>query len=249
MNKLLGYIFTPLHYIGFGLFLCIFHPIQWLTLRFGGYAAHKKAVDILNLFLVYTYYLIGSRVKFTNTHNLPVDRSIIFVANHQSVYDLPPLAWYLRKHHPKFVSKIELTRGIPSISFNLLHGGGANIDRKDPKQSISELIKFAGRMKEHTWSAFIFPEGTRSRNGEIKPFALAGVAALLKKVPNALVVPVAIRGPWKMTRYGSYPLSFGEELSWTVLAPIDPGNRPAQEIVSEAENAIRAELSLAASND
>jgi 1-acyl-sn-glycerol-3-phosphate acyltransferase len=243
MKKLLGYIFTPVHYIGFGLSLCVFHPIQWLTLKYGGYKAHKKCVDILNFFLVSTYYLIGARIKFSIPYALPQNRPIIFIANHQSVYDLPPLIWFLRKHHAKFISKIELTRGIPSISFNLKHGGGANIDRSDPKQSISEIIKFAGRMKDNNWSAFIFPEGTRSRDGELKPFALAGVAALLKKVPNALVVPIAIQGPWKMTRYGNYPLSFGEKLSWTVLPSIEPDKRPAQDVLTEAEDAIRGVVS------
>jgi 1-acyl-sn-glycerol-3-phosphate acyltransferase len=160
------------------------------------------------------------------------------------MYDIAPLIWHLRKYHAKFISKIELTKGIPSISFNLKYGGGANIDRKDAKQSITELFKLGNRMKENNWSAVIFPEGTRSKNGTLKPFAVAGVATLLKKVPEALIVPIAIQGSWKLTRYGSFPLSFGEKLNLTVLKPIEPAKRSAEEIVAEAEQAVRNSLEI-----
>ncbi len=242
MNKLLGYIFTPLQYIVFGLVLVIFHPIQWLCLNLGGYKAHKSSVDILNFFLETTYYLVGSRIKFINEQKLPTDRPVIFIANHQSMYDIPPLIWHLRKYHAKFISKIELTKGIPSISFNLKHGGGANIDRKDSKQAIAEILGLAKRMNENNWSTVIFPEGTRSKDGQLKPFAVGGIATLLKKVPQALIVPVAINGSWKLTRFGMFPLSFGEKMTWTVLTPLEPAGIPVEEVVAIAEETIRKAL-------
>ena len=239
MQKFLGYIFSPLQYLTFAIFLVIFHPLQWISLKLGGYAAHKRCVDILNFFLVSTYYFAGCHVTFINKHQLPTNRSIIFVANHQSMYDISPLIWHLRKYHAKFISKIELTKGIPSISFNLVHGGGANIDRKDPKQSITEILKFAGRMRENKWSAVIFPEGTRTKTGKMKPFAVGGVATLLKKVPGALVVPIAIRGSWELTQFGTYPLKFGQGITYKVLEPINPEGKSHEEIITEAEQNIR----------
>ncbi len=217
----------------------MFHPIQWLSLKLGGYSAHKRSVDILNWFLTSTYYVLGNTVSFSNDQNLPTDRSIIFIANHQSMYDIPPLIYFLRKYHAKFISKIELAKGIPSISFNLKHGGAANIDRKDPKQSISEILKLAKNMKEKSWSAIIFPEGTRSKTGLIKPFAVGGIATILKKVPNALVVPVAINNSWKMVRYGNYPLNTFIHMSWKVLQPIEPAGQAAEEVVLLAEERIK----------
>lgn len=244
MQKLLGYIFTPLHAFAFGLFLVIFHPVQWLCLKLGGYKAHKLSVDILNFFLISTYYLVGASVKFNNHYNLPENRSIIFIANHQSMHDIAPLIWFLRKYNAKFISKIELTKGIPSISFNLRYGGGANIDRKDPKQSISQILQLAKRMKDNIWSAIIFPEGTRTKNGQIKPFSVGGVATLLKKVPDVLIFPIAIKGSWELNQYGTYPLKFGQKLIFTVLEPIEPGNSPAEEVIAEAEKRIREAFSL-----
>jgi 1-acyl-sn-glycerol-3-phosphate acyltransferase len=240
MKKFLGYILSPFSILAFLLLLVIFHPIQWLCLKLGGYSAHKKCVDILNFFLTSTFYIIGNRVIFTNKQNLPIGRPIIFLANHQSLFDIPPMIYYLRKYHAKFISKVELTKGIPSISFNLRHGGGANIDRKDPRQSITELVKFATRMKENRWGAVIFPEGTRSKDGKVKPFQSAGVATLLKKCPDALLVPVAITDSWKMIQYGLYPLNTFTPMTWEVLEPIEPNTGSVDELVKLAEDRIRA---------
>ncbi len=240
MKKILGYVLTPIFYLAFGLSLCIFHPIQWFCFNLFGYKAHKKSVDVLNFFLTYSQFTLLNSIKFQNDFDLPTDRSIIFVANHQSMYDIPSLIWFLRKHHPKFISKIELTKGIPSISYNLKHGGGANIDRKDSKQAVSELIKLGRRMKENNWSTVIFAEGTRAKDGKMKTFQIGGIATLLKTVPNAIIVPVAIVHSWKIVRYGMYPLSTLLPLQWTVLAPIERGEMTAEELVLKAENAIRS---------
>ena len=242
MKKLLGYIFTPLFYFFFFLLLCIFHPIQWICYRFFGYKAHKVSVDFLNFFLTYCNGLLFNTVHFSNLENLPLNRPIIFVSNHQSMYDIPGIIWNLRAYHPKFISKIELTKGIPSISFNLKYGGGANIDRKDSKQAVSGLIKLGRRMKENNWSAVIFAEGTRAKDGKLKSFHVGGIATLLKVVPDALVVPIAISNSWKIVQYGQLPLGLGNAISWTVLPPIDQTHKNAEEITLAAENSIRAQL-------
>lgn len=242
MNKLLGYILTPIFYILFFGFLCLFHPIQWICFRLFGYKAHKVSVDVLNFFLTYSNLALFNATTFINQQNLTTGQPIIFVANHQSMYDIPAMIWYLRKHHPKFISKIELTKNIPSISYNLRVGGGANIDRKDSKQAVSELIKLGRRMKENNWSTVIFAEGTRAKDGKLKSFQVGGIATLLKVVPDALIVPVAIENSWKIVRFGGYPLTATNSLLWTVLAPIDKVDKNPEEIVIAAENAIRVKL-------
>jgi 1-acyl-sn-glycerol-3-phosphate acyltransferase len=244
MRKLLGFILTPFVALTFFLILCIFHPIQWLALKLFGYEGHKKTVDALNFCLVGSIYLGGNTVSLINKQTLPAGRPMIFIANHQSSFDISPLSWFLRKYHPKFISKIELTRGLPSISFNLKYGGAANIDRKDPRQSISEIVKLGVNMKEKNWSAVIFPEGTRSKDGKVKTFQSAGIAALLKKCPNALLVPVAIKNSWKLVRYGYYPLNTFTHVTFEVLEPIEPAKRPADELVKLAEDRIREKLGV-----
>ncbi|MBG6235169.1 1-acyl-sn-glycerol-3-phosphate acyltransferase [Pedobacter sp. CAN_A7] len=241
MKKLVGYVLTPIFYFFFLLTLIIFQPIQWLSYKFG-YAAHKKSVDALNFFLTYCQVFLGNSITFINEQELPENRPIIFIANHQSMYDIPGIIWFMRKYHVKFISKIELTKGIPSISFNLKYGGGANIDRKDSKQAIGEIIKLGRKMQAHNWSAMIFAEGTRAKDGNMKRFQVGGVATLLKLNPNALVVPIAIENSWKVVRYGMYPLSAGESLKWTVLSPVATEGQSLEEITMAAEKAIRHKL-------
>ena len=240
--KLLSYLLTAIHYAVFTLVCLVFHPLQWLALNLFGYRAHKHMVDWLNLCLMGTYLILGNTVKFTNTQELPLNRPIIFIANHQSLYDIPPLIWFLRRHHAKFISKIELTKGLPSISFNLKYGGGANIDRNDRRQAIAEMAKLGDRMEKNKWSAVIFPEGTRSKNGMIKDFHLGGIATLLKKCPDALLVPVAIQNSWKMVRFGNFPLGVFVRLKFKVLQPIEPFTENPEILVAEAHRAVRVAL-------
>jgi len=63
---------------------------------------------------------------------------------------------------------------------------------------MTELGRLGTDMKTKQWSAMIFPEGTRSADGVVRTFQSAGMAMLLKKCPEALIVPVAINNSWKM---------------------------------------------------
>src|SRR5690606_32795626 len=97
-------------------------------------------------------------------------------------------------------------------------------------------------MYNNNWSAVIFPEGTRARSAQIKPFAVGGIATIVKKVPNILIVPVAIHNSWKMVQYGTFPLNTFTAMRWTVLPPIEPGEENIEELVRKAEEAIRHTL-------
>lgn len=242
MKTVLSPLLSVLFHLFFGLCLVIFHPIQWVCLRVFGYKAHKASVDALNFFLTYSQFLLLNSVQFKNDIKLEKGRPYIFVSNHQSMYDIPALIWFLRSYHVKFISKIELTKGIPSISFNLKYGGGANIDRQDRKQAISEIINLGKRMHSNNWGAVIFAEGTRAKDGKIKPFQIGGITTLLKMCPNAQIVPVAIENSYAIVKKGMFPLGVFLPLRWTVLDPLSMENRSPEELVNDAEMAIRQRL-------
>jgi len=243
MKKILGYLLTPLYFLVWGGFLLCFHAAQWLALRVFGARAHRAVVHYLNGALLHTLWLLGTRLHVQWRAPLPQDgRPTIFIANHQNKQDVPGLGWYLRAYQPLFVAKIELSKGIPSISYNLRHSGAALIDRSDARQSLKEIGRLGKLIEASGSSAVIFPEGTRSKTGELQPFATAGVKILLKNAPSARVVPVCIRGTWTLNRYGNFPMSTFESLSWTVLAAIEPQGQTADAVAAQAEAAIRAEL-------
>jgi 1-acyl-sn-glycerol-3-phosphate acyltransferase len=238
----MAYPLTLIYLIAFGLILVIFHPIQWVCLNVFGYKAHKQSVSVMNWLIMRCTNILGTRYTITFPETMPPQGPVIIVTNHQSLYDIPPIIWYLRKYHPKFVSKKELGRGIPSVSFNLRHGGSVLIDRKDRRQAADELTKLGAYIQQTGRSAVIFPEGTRSRNGEPKPFRTLGLITLLKNAPDAWILPITINNSWKMFRYGKFPNGIGTHIRFTVHPPVkwNPNNKELlhaieQQIISHLE--------------
>jgi len=137
------------------------------------------------------------------------------------MHDIPPVVWFMRKHHPKFVSKMELGKGIPSVSYNLRNGGSVLINRKDSRQSLSEIAKLGSYIEKHKYSAVIFPEGTRSKTGQPKKFHTTGLKVLLKKSPSAVIIPISINNSWKMLKYGQFPYGLCNHITFDVHKPME----------------------------
>lgn len=238
MQKLISY---PLSFIVLMLILLtlvVFHPIQWICLHVFGYQAHKKSVDYLNFILLKIVIILGTTFSFENVENVPKGVPVIFVANHQSLYDIIAMIWFLRRSHPKFVSKKELAKGIPSVSYNLRHGGSVVIDRKDPKQAIPAIKKMADYIEKHKRSAVIFPEGTRSRNGVPKEFAQTGLKILCKNAPSAHIVPISINNSWKLLKYGTFPYGLGNHITFVAHESFAVKDFEFKDIMQKAESAV-----------
>jgi len=238
----LGYLLTPIYLAVFGLLLVVFHPIQMICRNIWGYEAHKKSVDIMNFLIIKSLFILGTNISCRGFEKIPKERPIILISNHQSLFDIPAIIWAFRNYHPKFIAKIELGKGIPSVSYNLRHGGSALIDRKKPLQSVREIGRLGRYIEKNNYTASIFPEGTRTKDGKMKPFLSAGVDTLLKAAPSAMVVPLVIDGNYELMKKGAYPMSFGVKVKYTVLDPLEPGALTVEELVLKAENMIRAVL-------
>ena len=144
--------------------------------------------------------------------------------------------------NPVFVSKIELAKGIPSISYNLRKSGAALIARKNRRQAITEISRLSKQINKQRRAAVIFPEGTRSRDGQVKNFALGGITVLLKKNPDAWIIPVAIQGTCKMEANKYYRIKGFNKVSWTVLKPFNASGMDAELIAGKCEQLIKGSL-------
>lgn len=235
MEKLISYPLSAIYYLLFISTLLIFHPIQWICFNLFGYQAHKRSVDILNFFLMANTYILGTTYKIENIESLPQGVPLIIAANHQSLYDIPAIFWFMRKVHPKFISKKELAKGIPSISYNLNHGGSVVIDRKDPRQSLPAIKTLGEYIELHKRTAVIFPEGTRSKTGKPAPFAENGLKILCKYAPSAYMVPLTINNSWKMTKWGSFPLGLRNKLTFTIHKPFAIKGMTFSEVFEKTE--------------
>ncbi|RLD25326.1 MAG: 1-acyl-sn-glycerol-3-phosphate acyltransferase, partial [Bacteroidetes bacterium] len=129
---ILSYPLSAIFFILFMLILLVFEPIQRICLRIFGYQAHKMSVGLFNGLFLICLHVVGTTFRFKIEGEIPKSVPIIIVSNHQSLWDIPPIIWFLRRIHPKFISKKELGKGIPSISYNLKYGGSVLIDRKKP---------------------------------------------------------------------------------------------------------------------
>ncbi|MCY1230572.1 hypothetical protein D9M72_429880 [compost metagenome] len=93
-------------------------------------------------------------------------------------------------------------------------------------------------IEKHNRAAVIFPEGTRSKDGNPKEFAQTGLKILCKNAPSAVVVPITINNSWKIVKYGFFPVGLGNRLTFTAHKPISVAQVPFDELMKETEKAV-----------
>lgn len=238
MKTVLSYLLTPVFFLFFGLTLVVFQPVQVIARSVFGPSAHDKTVSALNYCLMRCLMILGTHLYFSGFRSLPADKPVLVISNHQSMWDIPPVIWKIRKNHPKYIAKASLARFIPSISYNLKYGGSVPIDRNDTEGSIKKIEGLAQFVKQHNFAICIYPEGTRSRNGEIKPFKSTGIDAILRIVPEILVVPIAIKNTGLIDNDGKFTKSIGVKAVFTML----PGRYLSRETLESDLESIRQEI-------
>jgi len=238
MHKILLYPITIVYYSIYFIGMCSIHLVQWIAFKVFGNAGLQKVFDYVAFFSLKCNHILGTRFTFENIEFIPKNVPVIFVANHQSLLDTAGIIWYLRKFNCLFVTKEELSKGIPCVSYFLRHGKYVLIDRKNPKQAIPKIKALAEYIELEKYSAVIFPEGTRSKTGEPKEFAESGLKILCKYAPSAFIVPISINNSWKVYQYGYFPLSFGNHIIFTVHKPIKVSDFSFEEIMKNAQKTI-----------
>ncbi|MFL0270188.1 lysophospholipid acyltransferase family protein [Candidatus Clostridium radicumherbarum] len=130
----------------------------------------------------------GSKIRVSGEENLPKG-PVLFISNHQSNFDIPIFMSFINK--PKaFIAKIE-TAKIPLVASWMRLMRCVFMDRKDIRQSVEAINKGAEFLKQG-YSMVIFPEGTRSKTGEIGEFKAGSFKLAVKS--GVSIVPVAISG-------------------------------------------------------
>lgn len=222
----LSYLITPIFFLFFGLTLAIFHIVQVVTRNLFGAKAHDKTVGALNYCLTKCLLILGTKVRFKNFRDLPLDEPVLVISNHQSMWDISPIIWKLYKKRTKYIAKASLARFIPSISYNLKYGGSLSIERGDREKSVEKIKVFAKFIEENNFALCIYPEGTRSRDGKVKPFKTSGIEAILSVVPNINIVPIAIKNTGRIDNKGKFNKNLGVKATFTMLPDrtINPNN-------------------------
>lgn len=122
-----------------------------------------------------------------------IDGPCLYVANHQSVVDIPLLISAINKPVGA-VAKQELEK-VPVLSYWCKGIGCVFLNRTNPREGIKSILQGTENLKKGQ-SMFIFPEGTRSQGGPIKEFKKGSVKMAIKA--NVPIIPITIDGTYKI---------------------------------------------------
>jgi 1-acyl-sn-glycerol-3-phosphate acyltransferase len=163
---------------------------------------------------LYTWLNPFWRVTLVKKTRIDPRKPYMMISNHQSMVDI--FALFRTFFHFKWVSKSENFK-FPFIGWNMRLNRYIEIDRGTTRGSVSMMRKAEATLKEGS-SVFIFPEGTRSRSGELGSFK-RGAFELAKKL-EIPILPVVLDGSSKALPVGSFILKGLHRIRIHVLDPI-----------------------------
>jgi len=146
----------------------------------------------------------GAKLVVEGLENIPENQAVVFVSNHQSTIDIPVLFSVLPLN-VRFVAKHVLGH-VPFLGWYLRLARFILINRSDRKKAVQQLERAAEQIRAGT-SIIVFPEGTRSKTGEILPFKKGAFnLALRAGVP---ICPIAIEGSGRLMPKNSWNIRPG----------------------------------------
>ncbi|CEM23232.1 unnamed protein product [Vitrella brassicaformis CCMP3155] len=155
----------------------------------------RRSIDALNrLWGFFMLTTINSMPVIVNPENLPPNNeTCVYVANHASWMDIPAVGMLPRFY--KFVAKAELLK-VPILGLSIMLSDQVILERDDKRSQI-KAYRQCQQILKTGYPLFVFPEGTRSRDGRLKPFGKGGAFKLAQQM-NLPVVPVTIEGTHAM---------------------------------------------------
>ena len=206
--------------------------LSLLSTSMGGHGrfAHRCARAWSWLILTTT----GVRVAVRGLEHLTPGTSYVFVANHQSSYDIPVLFASL-PFQLRIIAKESLGR-FPFLGWHLRRAGHMLVDRKRPRRS--GIFSWASSLPSRGLSMIVFPEGTRSRDGLVAPFK--GGSLVPAAQTGIAIVPLSIVGSRLVMRKGELTARPGD-VTLIVHPPVivEATHEPAPDAMRELAARVR----------
>ena len=187
------------------------------------------------------FALSGLKLRIVGEEHI-LQRGAVYACNHSSNVEAPAVFLALERRFPRVavLYKAELRR-LPVLVWAFDIGGFVPLERGNPDQSWPAVDRAARNLESGT-SFFIFPEGTRSRTGELLPFKKGGFVMAVKA--QAPIVPVAVTGGLDAMRKGSRVI-WPAVITVEFLTPVPTTGRTFEDrdaIVATVREAIGAAL-------
>lgn len=240
-------LYSIVFWTGLGLICALMFPgaiVVWaLTTPFDprGVVLHLYSCFWAQLFF-YLNPLWSLRVE--GREHLPWRGAAVLVANHQSLGDI--LALYGLYRPFKWVSKASVFK-VPFIGWNMVLNRYVALER-GKKESIARMMAACRRWLDRGVPVFFFPEGTRSRDGELLPFKPGAFELAMEAgVP---IVPIAVSGTADTLPKHGFRLTFRARCRVRALSPILPDTfgddvqalaERTRALIAEAKRALDAE--------
>lgn len=186
----------------------------------------RRTVHELSRVLVRIFFAVPPRwrQRIEGLEHVDRRRPYVIVLNHNTVVDIPAL-YYLPLNF-RWVSKREVFR-VPFFGQFLVLHGDICIDRGRASEAMAQLLREGGKWLGRGASVAIFPEGTRSKDGEIRRFK-AG-AFLLAKELGVPILPVVMDGTRTLMR-PNLLFNWGNRIRIRVLPPVSADEVAASEV-------------------
>lgn len=169
---------------------------------------HRASLWAMRQWCISSVRSLGIVVECEGQGNVPVSGAYVYCANHQSLVDILVLGANLPGDY-KWAAKSSLMR-IPFLGWHLRLAGHVPVDRGHGAGVADEVVERFARVLREDKPLLIFPEGTRTPDGEVKPFKRGAFRAAVSG--SSPVVPVALCGTHNMMSKGKLSTGTGAKL-------------------------------------
>ena len=213
--------------------------------RLRTWVLHLATLPVLHLFV---------RLRVSGRENLSgLDRPVLFVANHQSILDVPVL---LRALPRRFRPWLAPAMGAGHFAALLRPTASAAARRKAGRQlfearaffgayllseetGVQNALRYTGRLADQGYCPLIFPEGERSRDGRLLPFR-PGIGVFVRQL-GLPVVPIVLADVYKLLPTGAERIRRGTA-GVRIGRPMQFSGRTAEDITRELETWFKSEV-------
>ena len=236
IRLILLFIFLTIYFI-------VSIPIQLFELileKINMDARNKSSLAIVKWGLKVIGFISGVKLEVNGLDNIPDGQAVLFVGNHISFFDII-VTYPLMKRPTGYIAKKEIKK-VPFLSWWMYFVNCIFLDRKDPRQGLKSVLEASEQIKNGT-SIFLFPEGTRSKDGKLAEFKDGGFKIATKA--KAPIIPIGIQGTsdilenhFPIIKSGKVIVNFGKPVYTSEMSKAEQKSLPdlVREQVKELSN-------------